>query len=64
MRGVGSDVGEEGFVAVGLDELDGLPKPDVGAEPFEPQVLSIDNVGVVKIVVARDRRLCARPPPL
>ena len=52
VRRVGRDVGEEGLVFVGLDELHALVEPDIGAEPFETLMLAVDDVGVVEVVVA------------
>ena len=52
MRGVGGDIGKERFVFVGLDEFHAFVKPDIGAVTGETPVLAVDDIGIVKIVVA------------
>ena len=62
VRSVGRDVGEEGLVSVGFDELHALIEPDIGAEPFETLMLAVDDVGVVEVVVAPIVGACPTPP--
>ena len=50
--GVGGDEGEERLVAAGLDEVDGLVEPDIGAVAGMADGVTVVEVGVVEIVVA------------
>ena len=52
MRCVWGNVTEKGFVAVFLDVLDRLPKPDIGAVAGILDRPSIEKIGIVKIGIA------------
>ena len=49
---VGRNVSKERFVFVGFDKFQSFVKPNVGAEAFELLEFSIDDIGVIKVIIA------------
>ena len=52
MRSISRDVGEKRFLAISLDELKSIIKPDVGAITCLSLWFSISPVSVIKVVVS------------